>query len=300
MSRVAALVALVGTVVFSTLGAEGLAASKCSGYKMKAAGKKAASELTCHAKAVTKGVGVDSECLAKAEGKFSSTFAKVDAKSYRDDGCLTTGDAITMATSIDHFVSAVSLGLAGGPASGCQLPASGQTNCYDSAGSQIACAGTGHDGDVQAGATLAYVDNGNGTITDANTGLMWAKKSDDGSIHDQDTLYTWGSSFIGYVAALNGANFAGHNDWRMPNVKELQSIVNYGNNIPAVSLAFNSGCTPGCTVLNCSCTTNSNSYWSATTYVAGASAWTVNFKYGYIDAGSKANGYYVRAVRGGS
>jgi hypothetical protein len=205
-----------------------------------------------------------------------------------------------MGTSVGQFVSAVAGGLAGGPSSGCRLPASGQTNCYSVAGAQVACAGTGHDGDVQAGSTLADVDNGDGTITDANTGLTWAKKSDDGSIHDQDTVYAWGTSFLAYVATLNGANFAGHNDWRMPNVKELQSIVNFGEDIPAVSPAFHSGCTPGCTVLNCSCTTNNNSYWSATTYVAGAFAWHVNFKYGYVDVDSKANSYYVRAVRGGS
>ena len=299
MTRIAALVGLIGYVVVLPLGGEAVAASKCSGDKIKAAGKKAAGELTCHARAVTKGVGVDSECLAKAEEKFASTFAKADAKTYGDDGCLTTGDAITVGTSVEQFVSAAASGLAGGPSTGCQLPASGQTNCYNVAGTQVACGGTGHDGDAQAGATLAYVDNGDGTITDENTGLMWAKKSDDGSIHDQDFVYAWGNSFLLYVAALNGANFAGHNDWRMPNVKELQSIVDYGENIPAASTAFNSGCTPGCNVVSCSCTYN-GAYWTATTYVAGAYAWFVNHKYGYVDADPKTTAYSARAVRGGS
>jgi hypothetical protein len=39
--------------------------------------------------------------------------------------------------------------------------------------------------------TRAYVDNGDGTITDSKTGLMWEKLSDDGSIHDWDATYTW-------------------------------------------------------------------------------------------------------------
>src|SRR4030095_1336400 len=65
------------------------------------------------------------------------------------------------------------------------FPATGQTTCWDSSGVVIPCAGTGHDGDIQAGATLAYTDNGDGTITDNNTGVMWEKLSDDGSIHDQ-------------------------------------------------------------------------------------------------------------------
>jgi hypothetical protein len=69
------------------------------------------------------------------------------------------------------------------------FPATGQTTCWDSAGTVIPCAGTGHDGEIQAGATLAYTDNGDGTITDDNTGLMWEKLSDDGSINDKDTTY---------------------------------------------------------------------------------------------------------------
>ena len=76
----------------------------------------------------------------------------------------------------------------------------------------VACAGTGHDGEIQAGATLAYVDNDDGTITDLNTGLMWEKKSDDGTIHDPDTTYTWDDAFAVHVAGLNTASFAGHTD----------------------------------------------------------------------------------------
>ena len=44
---------------------------------------------------------------------------------------------------------------------------------------------------MQAGATLSYTDNSDGTITDNNTGLMWEKKDDSGGIHDQDNTYTW-------------------------------------------------------------------------------------------------------------
>ncbi len=76
-----------------------------------------------------------------------------------------------------------------------KFPATGQTTCYTSGGAVTPCAGTGQDGDVQAGATLSYTDNGDGTITDNNTGLMWEKKSDDGSIHDKDTTYTWDNAF---------------------------------------------------------------------------------------------------------
>ncbi|MGH8864149.1 MAG: hypothetical protein ACREVZ_05825 [Burkholderiales bacterium] len=65
-----------------------------------------------------------------------------------------------------------------------KFPATGQTRCWNSDGNVIPCRGTGQDGDIQAGATLKYKDNGNGTITDRNTKLVWEKKSADGGIHD--------------------------------------------------------------------------------------------------------------------
>jgi hypothetical protein len=187
--------------------------------------------------------------------------------------------------------------------SGCRcqaFPATGQVTCWDSAGNLIACAGTGHDGDVRAGAALAYADNGDGTITDVNTGLTWEKKSDDGSIHDQDDTYTWADAFAVHVAGLNTASFAGHTDWRVPNVKELQSIVDYELFNPSIHPVFDTGCMPGCDVLSCSCTL-ADYYWSSTTYAGSPSdAWTPYFYVGLVYADYKTTSHSVRAVRGGS
>jgi hypothetical protein len=126
------------------------------------------------------------------------------------------------------------------------LPATGQTTCRDSAGMAVACTATGHDGDIRAGVERHFTDNADGTITDEATGLVWEKKSDDGSIHDKDNRYSWKDAFKVHVAALNSAKFAGHDDWRVPNVTEMHSLVNYEPAVsPAIFAAFDSACVLG-------------------------------------------------------
>jgi hypothetical protein len=183
------------------------------------------------------------------------------------------------------------------------FPATGQTTCWNSSGTVIPCAGTGHDGELQPGAALAYLDNGDGTITDTNTQLTWEKLSDDGSIHDKDTIYSWANAFAVKIAALNSASFAGHNDWRVPTVKELHSLLDYDILFPnpMVHPIFHSACVPACTVLTCSCTVAS-SHWSSTTYPSTPTeALSVGFSSGLVSVASKSSlSLRIRAVRGGS
>jgi hypothetical protein len=190
---------------------------------------------------------------------------------------------------------------------GQRFPASGQTASY----------GPGSDGDVRAGAALSYTDNGDGTITDSNTGLMWEKKDDSNGIHGKGRTYTWGMTSEPYtmngtmvttfLSTLNAPPcFAGYCDWRIPNVKELQTIVDYEIRYPgpAVNAAFHNvaGC-PGCTdvtLASCSCT-SFDYYWSSTTPGDYPKlAWSVYFSNGNVgyNDGKDYNGA-VRAVRGG-
>jgi hypothetical protein len=190
--------------------------------------------------------------------------------------------------------------------------------------------GTGSDGDVQAGAARSYTDNGDGTITDNATGLMWEKKDQSGGIHDWTNRYTWCGASCGgtnvmdgtitttLLAGLNaGAGFAGHTDWRIPNLNELLTLVNYANdNTSAVDAAFDTNCAPGCTVLTCSCTQGLSSndfYWSSTSFANSpqspgvvTDAWFVID--GFVSADVKDGtepppdntiGHFARAVRGG-
>jgi hypothetical protein len=187
------------------------------------------------------------------------------------------------------------------------FPASGQTvaakaDKNDGVAGPVAVA---DDGTVRAGGVLGYVDNGDGTITDRNTGLIWEKKSDDGSLHDKDDLYSWSANgaeetIWDWLDDLNAAAFAGHRDWRIPNVKELASLVDYEATSPAVHPVFDTGCTAGCTVLTCSCTAKRANYWTSTS-VADESiyAWLVDFNGGAVFSIIRTDHFRVRAVRGG-
>lgn len=72
----------------------------------------------------------------------------------------------------------------------------------------------------------SFVNNNDGSITDTATGLMWSKADSGTGLNWQDAL--------AWVQAKNTANYLGHNDWRLPNAKELQSLVDYTRS-PATS-----------------------------------------------------------------
>ena len=162
------------------------------------------------------------------------------------------------------------------------------------------------------------VDNGDGTVTDTVTGLMWEKKTTDGSLHDVTKTYTWsssGTSFDGtaktaFLDKLNdtaggGAHcFARHCDWRLPSVgkdggkAELETIVDttqgYCGGKPFIDYS------QGACVYPALGPTASTSYWSSTTYGFNPSgAWNVFFNSGFVDGYLKSNSTSVRAVRGG-
>jgi hypothetical protein len=288
-------------------------AQKCESQKNNLAGQYDYCRQKAESKFALSGDGAArTAALQKCGDKFGLKWPGTESKA--GGTCPSAGDQTHIQQYIDTATTNVATALAGGTLPDCAAPqgqvlATGQTTCWDSSGNVIPCAGTGQDGELQKGLPRAYADNGDGTITDTKTGLMWEKLSADGSIHDMDNSYAWADAF-GKVAALNaGGGFAGHTDWRVPNVSELLSIVNYAAlTIPAVTPVFYTGCVgappPVCTVLTCSCTAG-GWYWSSSSYTiytpgGSTSAWVVHFAYGWVSLNSKPSIAFVRAVRGGS
>lgn len=89
------------------------------------------------------------------------------------------------------------------------------------------------------GAAPSYTDNGDGTITDNNTGLMWQKTPDtngDGSIRADDKY-----SFDEAVANASSCTTAGYSDWRLPTIKELYSLMQFSGEDVSMEMETNTG-----------------------------------------------------------
>jgi hypothetical protein len=168
--------------------------------------------------------------------------------------------------------------------------------------------GAKSDGAAKLGVPRSFVDNGDGTISDLSTGLMWEKKDNAAGIHDKDNKYTWttgtetmnGTLVSEFLASLNaGGGFAGYKDWRIPTRFELETLLDVQALTPTTPLAFATGCPTNCTVLTCSCTRVSL-YWTSTTFrVQTTGAWTVDFSDADTAPILKTTELYARAVRGG-
>jgi hypothetical protein len=166
----------------------------------------------------------------------------------------------------------------------------------------------GDDGDLQKGVAWPdprFMDNGDGTVTDNLTGLIWLRDAtclgrrqwtDGNDAFDQVNKLNSGEDFgcDGYAAGT-------FDDWRLPNVRELQSLIDYGRVEPALPDGYDSffsftPADPGNPWAD-------SQYWSSTTraYPPGTSedAWWVYLSTGLVSYDSKTNDYRVWPVRGG-
>jgi len=136
-----------------------------------------------------------------------------------------------------------------------------------------------------------FTDNSDGTVTDNLTGLMWMQDANAGNdCQGADTgTETWANALASAAACNVGAGFAGYTDWRLPNVRELFSLIHHGQANSATWLN-----TQGFTGVQ------SGYYWSSTTRADSTSAaWIVVLSYGSVGNVGKSLASYVWPVRGG-
>jgi hypothetical protein len=174
------------------------------------------------------------------------------------------------------------------------VPKTGQTRCWGSSGPgpydffPIDCAGTGQDGEYQKGVSVdpRFTDNADGTVKDNLTGLIWLKDANCFGLLVWYDALTLSNTLASGACGLTDGSVAG--DWRLPNVKELESLLDRGRT-PAVPIAH-----PFSGVEN-------YNYWSSTTAACCMGyAWNVNLLRGeVINPGYKRWAYYVWPVRDG-
>lgn len=207
---------LVGTLLVLhggvPIASAGPAADKCEAGKNTEAGKYALCRQKVEAKfALRNDAGARTTALAKCGTKLAAKWAVLEQKAAdAGDPCPRVGDLPAVQAGLDAESVALATQFAG----------------------------------------IRYLDHGNGTLTDLDTGLMWEKKTGTfvarvtcdteaacANPHDVNNTYDWtedtvaptGTAFGNFLGRLNGAYdgscFAGHCDWRIPTQAELQTIL---------------------------------------------------------------------------
>ncbi len=155
----------------------------------------------------------------------------------------------------------------------------------------------GDDGDLQRGKRWPkprFKDRGRGNIIDLLTNLIWDKRAARFGTRTWSQALTDCNGLADNGGDLTDGSAAG--DWRLANVKELQSLIHYGISSPAVPDTLGTGqWSQGDPFNNVQ---SSDDYWSSTTDASSApSAWLVYFSNGYVGDGNKTSTKYVWCVR---
>jgi hypothetical protein len=159
----------------------------------------------------------------------------------------------------------------------------GQKSCFDESGRIIDCYHTGQDGEIQAGLkfTMDRFTKHKETIRDNYTHLTWLE---DANVHKD--MMDWKSAFD-LISRMNSEIAYGHNDWRVPNIIELESLTDMEQHSPALSKDH-----PFSDV--------QEFYWSSTTSTYDMNyAWVLYMIDGAVGVGHKPlSEFYLWPVRG--
>lgn len=159
----------------------------------------------------------------------------------------------------------------------------GQTVCYDGSGSRLDCDGSGQDGEIQSGKTWPEprFRPEDDSIHDTGTGLVWLRHA-----NAFDGPMDWNTAFD-RVAQMNRDRVQGYDDWRVPEIRDLESLTDMDHHSPALPE-------------NHPFTHVQAFYWSATTsqYDTGY-AWVLYTKDGPVGVGYKPlTEFFLWPVRG--
>jgi len=168
------------------------------------------------------------------------------------------------------------------------VPDTGQTLCYDW-DTTITCPSVGQDFYGQDASYLInppnLTDNGDGTVTDNLTGLVWEKKTTE----SEALTYTYSAA----CSYCEGLSLGGHDDWRVPTRKEFSTLLNYGSASPTLDIVY----FPDFTYIKPA----EINYWTISDYYSDPTqAWVIQISFGFIGKRSKSNAtpIKVRCVYG--
>ena len=153
----------------------------------------------------------------------------------------------------------------------------------------------GDDGALRLGLTVPaprFVENSSGLVTDALTSLIWSRSTNapGPAACGPGLIKTWQAA-LEYTQCLNRNSYLGDTDWRLPSIKELQTLTDFSRSLPVL---------PAGHPFTAVATTLTSTYWSSTT-APGASgeALALNMGTGEVTRSSKAVPQFVWPVRGG-
>ena len=229
-----------------------------------------------------------------------------------NDGIFDIGDAVVLRRALAGLGPGITQELSCGnglldPNEECDFGELAGGTCVDLGFSfgTLSC-GSGCTFDTSGCTNTRFVDNGDGTVTDHQTGLMWEKKVDGGGCqHCLNDAYPWSPglesqglpaelpSIMDWLSGMNGltntadaqAGLAGYSDWRMPNIVELKTILDCSF-LPCIDPIFGP--------------TAAAAYWTSASFANLAfRGWGVGFLDGFVGVADKDISFRVRAVRGG-